>query len=216
MLSLLNVSTVARTCRSCESWCKTETLEGPVRLASLHTCTDSTRRASVCTQQGQTTAAARDRAWGARLPARVGPWYRQTQGNLTLEPVLCMQNKVQLDAALAYLSQRGAAPLDPAALDEAAGVGVVVRAACLRASPCRASGARRCMHAACALKTITAAQWESSLVYQGKKWCITRWARKQQCSMVIASLTSRARVMRSCISFSHVSASRLQPDRALV
>jgi len=76
-----------------------------------------------------------------------------------------MQNKVQLDAALAYLSQRSAAPLDPAALNEAAGVGVVVRAASLRASPCRASGARRCMHAACALKTITAAQWESSLVY---------------------------------------------------
>jgi len=148
----------------------------------------------------------------------VGPWYRQTQGDLTLEPVLCMQNKVQLDAALAYLSQRSAAPLDPAALNEAAGVGVVVRAASLRASPCRASGARRCMHAACALKTITAAQWESSLVYHavGKELCITRWARKQQCSMVIASLTSRARVMRSCISFSHVSASRLQPDRALV
>ena len=40
-----------------------------------------------------------------------------------------MQNKVQLDAALAHLSQRGAAPLDAAALDEAAGVGVVVRAA---------------------------------------------------------------------------------------
>ncbi len=36
------------------------------------------------------------------------------------------QNKVQLDAALAYLAKLGAQPLEHAALEDAAGVGVVV------------------------------------------------------------------------------------------
>jgi hypothetical protein len=82
------------------------------------------------------------RSVGMRLPVRVGPWYMQT-----LITILCVQNKVQLDAALAYRSQRGAAPLDPAALGEAAGVGVVVRAVSPRAKPYCASGAR--MHVLC-------------------------------------------------------------------
>ena len=34
-----------------QSRCKTVTLYGPVRLASLYTCTDRTRRSSACTQQ---------------------------------------------------------------------------------------------------------------------------------------------------------------------
>ena len=56
------------------------------------------------------------------------------------------QNKVQLDAALAYLAKLGAQPLDSAALEEAAGVGVVV-CACLwlpSRTPCQLANASKC------------------------------------------------------------------------
>ncbi len=65
---------------------------------------------------------------------------------------------MQLDAALAYLAKLGAQPLDNAALEDAAGVGVVV-CDCLwfpSRPPCQLANAGKCwgcMHASVVLHT---------------------------------------------------------------
>ena len=59
--------------------------------------------------------------------------------------MFCTQNKLQLDAALVYLAKRGAQPLEPEALSEAAGVGVVVRST----SDCRGARDRKAPRAPC-------------------------------------------------------------------